>query len=107
MPTGVLLRAILRIAKGLGRWWVEWLAERGLVRLDGYMTGKIADFKRRLPRLKGKRHRKLLRRIGRWERALRWVRRQRENLLRWLDRAYCRGWSELQRLPLVAAGERC
>lgn len=101
-----LLRAVLQVAKGLGRWWVEWLVEHGLAKLDGYMVGKLADFKRRLPKRKGKKLRRLRRRIGCWERALAWLRRTKADALRFLDRAFCLGWSQLQRLPLVAAGEK-
>lgn len=108
MARARLLRALLGVAVSLGRWWVEWLAEHGMVKLEGYMIGKIADFKRRRALRSGGALRRLNRRIDRWQRALRWLRRKRAELFMWLDRAYCRGWAELQRVPIVSAAEaRC
>lgn len=66
---------IVSLAKAIGRWIVEFLAEHGVDILIGYMIGKVSDFRRRLARAVSQRRRRWLTgRISRWTLAVEWLR---------------------------------
>lgn len=47
-----MLKGLINLAKKIGRWIAEHMAEHGVLMLIGYMNGKIGDFKRRIARIK-------------------------------------------------------
>ena len=107
--TTAITGALIRLARRIGRWILEHLAERGIVMLRGYMGGKIGDFRRRLAKTKTNRRRLWLAgRINRWSRALRWLEAHTGDLVS------CAGteFTELARaqerkgVPIVAECER-
>jgi hypothetical protein len=69
-----IIAALIKMARAIGRWILEFAAKHGGAALAGYMLGKVGDFKRRRARARTDRRRAWLDgRIRRWTAALAWL----------------------------------
>lgn len=67
-----LISAFLRMARAVGRWIFDHIIRRSIVALQGYMAGKVDDFRRRLRAARSHSRQVWLRgRIRRWSYVLR------------------------------------
>jgi hypothetical protein len=100
------LRALIRIARAIGRWIVEHLLEHGREMLIGYMVGKVGDFRRRLARAKRPRRKTWLTgRIRRWNAAIAWLRKNAAEVTRDAVKSACASSAALRGLPVVSPCE--
>lgn len=104
MTHAAIIAALIRFARKIGRWILRKLLEIGALWLEGYLVGKISDFRRRLARAKTERRKKWLRgRIRRWSAAYDWIDLNAHEL----DDDVVREADDAASLiPMVAAAER-
>ncbi len=108
MTYAALLKGITPFLRSVGRWILKRLSSKGVMKLIGYMDGKIDEFIERRKRARAPRRKRWLAgRIKRWSAALKWLEANAARLtgkaVEAIDKA---AGAAIERIPLRAASDR-